>query len=234
MGYSEGAGGDYIQIDWSVGGSARAVIPAAVIFAENPNSLAKRQLTKVSAGGVDTYTAFDGAIVVPTAAQPLVDCGTDYNFNCGSGGAPLAVTVPAADGVIDTRVGSAGVAITAARADHVHPIVRLAQVVLPPFVLTNAALNGLNVYRQSTTEETQTFQVQLVMTPTALNNWKTVAFPNIPGYFLEAVTFNGIYRGQGPNVAFSGQAFMYQGTFYLNQQTAVQHFIDFTLHYRLN
>lgn len=151
-----------------------------------------------------------------------------------SQGATLAAAVPLADGVNDTCAGAVGTSVNAAREDHIHPIVRLAQVVLPPFALGNATLNSRNVYRQSSTEETQTYQVQLVMTPSAEDNWKTVNFPAIADYYLEAVTFNGLHRGQPPNQAFSGQAFLYKGTFYLGQQSTAAHYIDFTLHYRLN
>jgi GLEYA domain len=197
MGYSEGVGGDYIQIDWSVGGSARSVIPASVIFAENPNSLQKRQLTKTSQGGVDTYTTFDGTTVVPTAQQPLVDCGTNYNYDCSSAATPatpLATTVPFADGVADTqRVGAVGTATSASRADHVHPIAKLAQVAFPAVVVGGGNLNAQSVWRQDTTEETQEFSVRVDMTPTAAGTWRTITFPTIPGYQLVAAVPMGLY-----------------------------------------
>jgi hypothetical protein len=97
MGYSEGAGGDYIQIDWSVGGSVRAVIPASVIFAENPNGLATRQLNASTLNGVTTYTDFTGAVVVPTKEQPIVDCGVNYSMEQSFKNIPSYASVAAAN-----------------------------------------------------------------------------------------------------------------------------------------
>lgn len=239
MGYSEGGGGDYIQIDWSVGGSARAVIPPAVIFAENPNSLAKRQLTKTSIGGIDTYTAFDGTVVVPTAAQPLVDCGTDYNFNCSGSSTSLSVTVPAADGVGDTRVGSAGVALTAARADHIHPIAKLANIAMPAVVVAGGTLQATTIISETQTEETQEKVVRVDMTPTAAGAWRTITFPNIAGYTLAHVDVSGLYC---PGVLAvnpaAGQHFVWGGTtFYWNTPAAFvnqQCYWNFNLTYIIN
>jgi hypothetical protein len=195
MGYSEGAGGDYIQIDWSVGGSARTVIPAAVIFAENPNSLAKRQLTKTSIGGVDTYTTFDGSVVVPTTQQPLVDCGTSYDYNCGGGTSiALAATIPLADGVADTqRVGAVGTSTAAARADHIHPVAKLANVAMPAVTVGGGTLQATTVWRETTTEETLEKAIRVDMTPTAAGAWRTINFPNIAGYTLARVEPAGLY-----------------------------------------
>jgi GLEYA domain len=239
MGYSEGAGGDYIQIDWSVGGSARAVVPAAVVFAENPNSLAKRQLTKVSIGGIDTYTTFDGTVVVPTTEQPLVDCGTDYNFNCSTGGAALSAAVPLAAGVGDTRVGSAGAALAAARADHIHPIAKLANVAMPAVTVGGGTLQATTVIRETQTEETQEKAIRVDMTPTAAGAWRTINFPNIAGYTLAHVALAGLYcPGVLAANPFTGQHFVWGvGTFYWNTPAAYinqQCYWNFTLTYVLN
>jgi GLEYA domain len=199
MGFSEAGGGDYIQIDWSVGGSARAVVPAAVIFAENPNSLAKRQLTKLTVGGIISYTDLNGAIVVPTNEQPIVDCATDYTFSALSIGTatpatPLATTVPLADGVVDAqRTGAIGTSTNAARADHIHPITKLAPIALPNVVVGGGTFQAQSIWRQSTTEETQEFAIHVDMTATAAGQWRTITFPNIAGYTLARADIAGLY-----------------------------------------
>jgi hypothetical protein len=235
MGYSEGAGGDYIQIDWSVGGSARSVIPAAVIFAENPNSLAKRQLVKTTIGGVDTFTAFDGSVVTPTTQQPLVDCGVDYTYNCGGGASiALAATIPLADGLADAqRTGSIGVSTAAARADHVHPVTKLANVAMPAVTLGGATLNGQIVWRETQTEETQEKAIRVQMTPTAAGQWRTINFPNIPGYALARADVAGLYApgvlGANPWV---GQHFIWGvNTFYWSTPAA---FVNQTCYWNFN
>jgi hypothetical protein len=239
MGYSEGAGGDYIQIDWSVGGSARAVVPAAVIFAENPNSLTKRQLTRTTTGGIDTYVAFDGSVVVPTAEQPLVDCGTDYNYNCSGSSVALAATVPLADGVANTRVGAAGTLLNAARADHIHPVAKLANVVMPAVVVAGGTLQATTIIRETQTEETQEKVVRVDMTPSAAGAWRTVTFPNIAGYTLARVDVNGLYcPGVLAANPWVGQHFVWGGTtFYWNTPAAFvnqQCYWNFNLTYVLN
>jgi hypothetical protein len=239
MGYSEGGGGDYIQIDWSVGGSARAVVPAAVIFAENPNSLTKRQLTRTTIGGVDTYVAFDGSVVVPTAEQPLVDCVTDYNYNCSGSSVALAATVPLADGTGDTRVGAAGTLPTAARADHIHPVAKLANVAMPAVVIGGGTLQATTIIRETQTEETQEKVVRVDMTPTAAGTWRTITFPNIAGYTLARVDVAGLYcPGVLAANPWLGQHFVWGGTtFYWNTPAAFvnqQCYWNFNLTYVLN
>jgi hypothetical protein len=240
MGYSEGAGGDYIQIDWSVGGSARAVVPAAVIFAENPNSLAKRQLTKTTVGGIDTYTAFDGTVVVPTAEQPIVDCGVDYSYNCGGGGSTtLSVAAPLADGTGDTRVGSAGTAVSASRADHIHPVTKLANVAMPAVVVAGGTLQATTIIRETQTEETQEKAVRVDMTPTAAGTWRTITFPNLAGYTLARADVAGLYcPGVLAANPWVGQHFIWGGTtFYWNtpaQYVNQQCYWNFNLTYVLN
>lgn len=239
MGYSEGAGGDYIQIDWSVGGSARAVIPATVIFAENPNSLAKRQLTKVSTGGVDTYTAFDGTVVVPTAQQPLIDCGTNYDYSCSGSSLALTAALPLADGVGNTRVGSAGTALQAARADHIHPVAKLANVAMPAVAVGGGTLTATTVLAETQTEEMQEKAIRVQMVPTAAGQWRTITFPNIPGYTLAHVALSGLYApgvlGANP---WPGQHFVWNvTTFYWSPPAAFvnqQCYWSFNLTYVLN
>jgi GLEYA domain len=235
MGYSEGGGGDYIQIDWSVGGSPRAVIPAAVIFAENPNSLTKRQLTKTTVGGVDTFTTFDGTVVVPTTQQPLVDCSTNYDFNCSSASIALAATIPLADGLADAqRTGSIGVSTAAARADHVHPVVKLANVTMPNVTVGGGTLTAQLVWRETQTEETQEKAIRVQMIPTAAGQWRTINFPNIAGYTLARADLAGLYcpTRLGGNDVWQGQHFIWGvNTFYWN--TPAQ-FVNQTCYWNFN
>jgi GLEYA domain len=241
MGFSEGAGGDYIQIDFSVGGSARAVFPASVIFAENPNSLAKRQLVKTTTGGVITYTDLAGNIVVPTNEQPLVDCATDYTFQTPATPAtPLGVATPLADGVADAqRTGTTGVSTSAAREDHIHPIAKLALVAFPAVVVAGGTLQATNNLRQTTTEETQEFAIRVDITPTAAGQWRTITFPNIAGYTLARADLAG---GYCPGVLAAnpwiGQHFIWgTTTFYWSTPAAFvnqQCYWNFNLTYVLN
>jgi hypothetical protein len=217
------------------------VFPAAVIFAENPNSLAKRQLVKLTAGGVTTYTDLAGNIVVPTNEQPLVDCATDYTFPVSATPAtPLGAAVPLADGVVDAqRTGAAGVSANAAREDHIHPIAKLANVAFPVVTVGGGTLQATTIIRETQTEETQEKVVRVDMTPTAAGAWRTINFPNLPGYTLARADVAGLYcpslLAANPWV---GQNFVWGvSTFYWNTPAAFVNqlcYWTFNLTYVLN
>lgn len=80
--HSEGGGGDYWRVDWSGPVGARQIVPAAVIFNDNPNAKVKRTLTKRTTGSTVTYFDSTGAIVIPTAAEPIVDCMANVDYIC--------------------------------------------------------------------------------------------------------------------------------------------------------
>jgi GLEYA domain len=221
--YSEGAGGDYVQVDWAGPVGARQVIPAAVIFAENPNSLSKRQLVKRYVDGVPTYEDLDGNPVTITAAQPLVDCAADYSFPTPATAAtPLSSVLPLADGVGDAqRTGAIGTSAQAARADHVHPIVRLAQLTMPNVVVGGGTFVAQTVWAQYTTEETQNFRIRVQMQATAAGTWRTINFPAIAGYNIQGLSLGGLYcPATAAANPFTGQHFLWGNTFYWDTPAA--------------
>ena len=74
--FSEGGGGDYVQVDWSGPVGARQVVPASVLSSTNQAGIrAVYRTTTVTAGvSTITYALLDGTPVVPTLANPIVDC----------------------------------------------------------------------------------------------------------------------------------------------------------------
>lgn len=80
--HSEGGGGDYWRVDWSGPVGARQIVPASVIFNDNPNAKVKRTLTKRTTGATVVYFDAQGAVVVPTAAEPIVDCVANVDYLC--------------------------------------------------------------------------------------------------------------------------------------------------------
>jgi hypothetical protein len=104
-------------------------------------------------------------------------------------------------------------------------------VALPALSLAGGTVNSQNVYRQSSTIETQTYQVQYVFTPTSTGPWKTIVAPSLTGYFLAAFIFNGVYTGSA--TPYAGAATMNNGTVFLAPTTVVQHNVDLVLIYRI-
>ena len=74
--FSEGGGGDYVQVDWSGPVGARQVVPASVLSSTNQAGIrAVYRTTTVTAGvSTITYALLDGTPVLPTLANPIVDC----------------------------------------------------------------------------------------------------------------------------------------------------------------
>lgn len=234
-GYSDGAGGDYIQVDWSGPVGGRQVIPAAVLYERDPTKLARRQIMRVTAsdGTVSYRDPYDNTVVAVTAAEPLVSCEVDP-CSTASAGTVMASALPLADGVGDAqRTGAVGTSTNAAREDHIHPIAKLAQLTLPPLTMAGATINAQTVSRQHSTEETQKFQVQLQFTPTAVGPWRTVMFPALAGYNGPFITYNGVYNGVGTAAPYQGQAFPFSTTFYFSPSNTNAHWADFQLEYQL-
>ena len=74
--FSEGGGGDYVQVDWAGPVGARQVVPAVVIFSATANTTRAVYRTTTTLGGVSTatYALLDGTPVIPTVTSPIVDC----------------------------------------------------------------------------------------------------------------------------------------------------------------
>jgi GLEYA domain len=80
--HSEGGGGDYWRVDWSGPVGARQIVPASVIFNDNPNAKIKRTLTKRVTGTTIQYFDTTGAWVIPSSAEPIVDCAANIDYVC--------------------------------------------------------------------------------------------------------------------------------------------------------
>ena len=76
--YSEGGGGDYIQVDWSGPVGGRQVVPSSVLSASGSSFSVRKvyRTTRTDANGIQTFTyrLVDGTVVTPTLAEPIVDC----------------------------------------------------------------------------------------------------------------------------------------------------------------
>lgn len=156
------------------------------------------------------------------------------------GGAPLAAAIPLADGVADTqRTGAVGTSANAAREDHIHPIVKLANAAVPNSAVGGGTFQGQTVWRQTTTEETLEVAIRVDMTPTAAGTWRTINFPNIAGYTLAKAEPAGLYcPSRLAADPWTGQHFVWGvNTFYWNtpaQYVNQQCYWNFNLTYVLN
>jgi hypothetical protein len=166
--------------------------------------------------------------------------GTSGSIDLGGGGVVVTAALPLADGVNDTqRTGAVGVSPDAARADHIHPIVRLAQVTLPDPAIGGGTFQGQVIWNQYTTEETQEFAIRVQMTPTAAGTWRTITFPNLPGYqLIEASIGNAYVPGVLGTNPWVGQNFVWGvTTFYWSTPAAYVNqtcYFNFFLRYVLN
>lgn len=126
----------------------------------------------------------------------------------GVASAPLSIltsAAPLADGVGDTRAGAVGTATLAARADHVHPITRIASVV-PPGAITASGPAGVAVAAPSaalvsTTEETADFRLTATVNVPAGggNTWLSLVVPALAGYTIERVDWSArVTNGSAP------------------------------------
>lgn len=109
----------------------------------------------------------------------------------------LATQVPVADNEDDVnlRTGTAGVSALAARADHNHPIRRLANPGNP--VVTaggTATIGAVANYPFQSTEETIEFEQRIQVTQPAGNNWGYLRVPNIAGYQRPRISELNSYR----------------------------------------
>jgi hypothetical protein len=151
---------------------------------------------------------------------------------------PLSQLIPLADGVADTqRVGSAGIIDEAARADHIHPVARLAQLVLPDVTVGGQVFVAQAIWRQYTTEETQSFDIRVQVQPQAAGAWRTINFPLLPGYQSPQIALRGLYCpaiiGLNPWI---GQHFIWGNTFYhvaIPTQVNADCYWNFALEYNL-
>lgn len=111
-----------------------------------------------------------------------------------------------ADWVWDTRTGSIGTinsSIYAVR-DHIHPIIRLAQVTAPvPTAWWFFTLASTSVNRQYTTEETQNYSIRVNVTTNGVGTRGTITIPNLAGYQLVSVQFANPYDPTGSSLAYN-------------------------------
>lgn len=155
----------------------------------------------------------------------------------------LSTVAPPADGVGDTRAGSAGTQLQAARRDHVHPIEFIQS---PPafgdLLLTGqmSSAGAISMAATYTTEETITYRGQKPVTANT-GTWSIATPPALAGYIL--TNFEGSpYSPSGMDSPAAGPAgggsrdfnWMYT-TYYDNvRRNALAHNLSFKAEYRLN
>lgn len=148
-----------------------------------------------------------------------------------------ASVAPLADGNADTRVAVIGTSEEYARADHIHPITRIAAPVLPNFAVS-AGLTFISqaVYLTYSTEESLHYKVRVQVRPTTTAIWQTIVAPFIAGYQLVEFGFEGFYNGLTtpyPNIAFGWNG----NTVYFAPAAArlnTDHYAEMNLMYVLN
>ena len=148
--------------------------------------------------------------------------------------ASVSNILPLADGLLNTRNGDIWISRSLSREDHIHPLLRLSNVALPPFLLWWwFSLNSQTIYRTYTTEETLEYQVQIVVNSPTVWPRKTIVAPNIPWYTLTKFEYNWVYNGITTQYAWAN--FMYLWTLYFSPQLPNQlHYVDVSLTYILN
>lgn len=155
----------------------------------------------------------------------------------------LSTVAPPADGVGDTRAGSAGTQLQAARRDHVHPIEFIqAPPAFGDLLLTGnmSSAGAISMAATYTTEETITYRGQKPVTANT-GTWSIATPPALAGYIL--TSFEGSpYSPSGMDNAAAGPAgggsrdfnWMYT-TYYDNvRRNALAHNLSFKAEYRLN
>jgi len=206
--------------------------------------------TNALTSSVNTMTStVDGV----TASAPIVNSntlainGTGQIVSTVNGVAAsltyLSTVAPPADGVGDTRAGSAGTQLQAARRDHVHPI----EFIQAPPAFGDLLLSGnlssaglVSMAGTYTTEETITYRGQKPVTANT-GTWSIATPPALAGYTL--TSFEGSpYSPAGMDSAAAGPAgggsrdfnWMYT-TYYDNvRRNALAHNLSFKAEYRLN
>ena len=155
----------------------------------------------------------------------------------------LSTVAPPADGVGDTRAGSAGTQLQAARRDHVHPIEFIqAPPAFGDLLLTGqlSSAGAIAMAATYTTEETITYRGQKPVTANT-GTWSIATPPALAGYTL--TSFEGSpYSPSGMDSAAAGPAgggsrdFNWQYTTYYDnvRRNALAHNLSFKAEYRLN
>lgn len=224
--------------------TVNGAVATAPIVNSNVLSLAGSTLTS-TVNGVTTSVSL--ASFVPATTNTLAINGTGQIVSTVNGVVAsltyLSTVAPPADGVGDTRAGSAGTALQAARRDHVHPI----EFIQAPPVFGDLLLSGnlssagaISMAATYTTEETITYRGQKPVTANT-GTWSIATPPALAGYAL--TSFEGSpYSPSGMDNAAAGPAgggsrdfnWMYT-TYYDNvRRNNLAHNLSFKAEYRLN
>jgi hypothetical protein len=131
----------------------------------------------------------------------------------------LASTIPLADGVADTRAGAIGTSLTVARADHIHPVSRLAIPTVPVIAaFGDMVINSQTPMQSFSDEESVTYHIQVQASqPASGGSWGGFTFPNLAGFQTPEWQSIGAYNSTPPYDMSQLRVTNWYGTGYANQ-----------------